>query len=328
MTSSRKPPHCKACHKPRKGHKRGICDLNDMPSSTTIQPSCAVNATTQKSAPFERLPTLSTESSQILNDILRANSRSASLVHVPEVKRAGRRRSGRRGELDELLRAAYDCLPADNEKEQKPSEGTLLPLKRDELGELPVAEAKESLPVQSQTSTHPSSTSCIVSQQLVVKASNTGSTLDPLTITMCQKLKLEDSTRGATASSQQQFSASDVPSAELTIQNFLVGMARNPEHPPSTIFSYPVDGIVSLKESVKSHGLCMHVLSLPKEKWVPVVIGRDTEAIKRLLEDGETLAQGLRRPDKFKAHEFDLSMSHVVVGALGALATWAGLAYS
>ncbi|KAF8489116.1 hypothetical protein JB92DRAFT_1395923 [Gautieria morchelliformis] len=34
MTSGRKPPHCKTCHKPLKGHKRGVCDLSHVPSST------------------------------------------------------------------------------------------------------------------------------------------------------------------------------------------------------------------------------------------------------------------------------------------------------
>lgn len=324
MSSGRKTPHCKTCHKPRKGHKRGACDLNDMRSYSTDDPH--LYATTPNSSPLRRLPTLSTESSQILNDILLANSRPAGLICSPGVKGVASKKSSRWAYKS--LREALDTLPADNVNGLKPGEETSLSLKRNKSSELPGAETKSSLPLgESKTKSLSLSKPCVVSQQLLVKASSKGPNLEPLMITMSQ-ITLNDSTCGETCKSPQEFSASDIPSAELTIQHFLDGMARNQELPPSTILSYPVDNMASLEEIVKSHGLRMHVLSLPKEKWVPVVIGRSTDAITKLLEDGEKLTQSMRRVDEVKAHKFDLRMSHVVVGALGALATWAGLAYS
>ena len=320
MTPGRKTPHCKTCHKPLKGHRRGICDNTDEPSSPAVlPPSCSVGAKTQKSAP-PPLETLSTESKQILNDLLRANSHTAPPLQVPEFRPTKPRRSGRGVKQDELLR---DALDAEIE-EQKPSENPT-PSEHDESNAMPGAWEKSVPQIQSQTSTLPWSSSHVLSQQLTVKASSKGSSVDPLIVTISQQLKLEDFTPGG-----PQFSVSDVPPASLIIQNFLDGMARSPQLPPAIIFSYPIDGMRSLEDNVKSHGLCMHILSLPKskEEWSPVVIGRDKNAITKLLEDGERLAQGLRRPDKFNVRELDLRMSHVVVGALGALATWAGLAYA
>jgi hypothetical protein len=275
------------------------------------------------SPPLDRVPTLSTDSSQILNDILRANSHSAPVQILD--KRTGPRRSGRVHNRNELQREALGCATVD-EEEQKPGDRATTQSKV-----LPGASEKEYIrQVQSHTSPLPQTSSRIVSQELVVKTSRTGSAMDPLVITMSQQLKLEDSAAGGPCSDQQKLSTSEPPSVSLTIQDFVARMAGNLEHPSATMFSYPIDCMESLGDCVRNHGLCMHILSLPdsEEKWVPVVIGRDTNAVTKLLEDGEKLARGLRRPDTSKVREFDLGLSHVVVGALGALATWAGLAYS
>ncbi|KAF8592597.1 hypothetical protein K439DRAFT_23435 [Ramaria rubella] len=263
--NTRKPPHCRTCHKPLKGHKRGICELPEVPSpSKSPVSSRSASAKTRKSAPLpvQALPSLSSQSSQILNDLLRANSYSAPPLQVPEIKR-----NNPRGASEELVPNAEEAIPW----------------------------------VPTQTNILFSSKRQAASKKIV---------------------KLEDS---PPRTSQASF---NVSSADVAIQSFLEGMAKNPQHPPATIFSFPPDDVLSLQNYVKGCGLHMHILSLPKDEWVLVVIGRDADAIAKLLEDSEKLAGGLRRPDKFKVSEFDLGISHIVVGAIGVLATWAGLAYA
>lgn len=149
----------------------------------------------------------------------------------------------------------------------------------------------------------------------------------PISIEVTDHIKLEDPTFGALSS----LTSNGVPLADLAIRNFLESMSNNPDNPPAALFSFPIDCIPSLQKIVQNGGLYMLICSLPESKdgWVPIAVGRSLEAVGSLLEDGEKLALGLRRPEKFKAHEWDLGIRHVVVGALGgALATWAGLAYS
>ncbi|KIJ56485.1 hypothetical protein M422DRAFT_773285 [Sphaerobolus stellatus SS14] len=145
--------------------------------------------------------------------------------------------------------------------------------------------------------------------------------IEPLTIQITHHLKLEDPIAGP--------SSSEGPPADLAMQNFLNAMSNNPDNPPAALFSFPKNAVSSLRDMVEASGLFMVVVSLPdtKDNWIPLVVGRSLQAIGSLLDDGERLALGLRRPLKFNASEWDLGFSHVVVGALGALATWAGLAY-
>jgi len=328
MTPSRRPPHCKTCHKPLKGHKRAVCEFIDVLSPPTSVPTPTAPQTLNRSArgrksnpqPVEKAPTLSPQSSEILNNLLRTNSRTFPPIKGPTAKE--NRRSSRNfmigGQPVESLHAVLERLTTSEGKEQGTSERKYTPTEVDG--------GEESLEPEFFLSRVPTqvgapSSSFSVSQKLHAEVSG-GDTNS--TFVVSQQLGLEISHDSNAQDIQEQHSA------DVTIQNFLGRMSQSSKQPLAMIFSFPTSAIPRLEDEARRLGLVLHVLPLPtsSDEWTPVVVGKDAAAITRLLEDSEKLAQTVRQSGASIGRDFNFRLSHVVVGSLGALATWAGLAYS
>jgi len=135
----------------------------------------------------------------------------------------------------------------------------------------------------------------------------------------------------------------EAPDSVLTkdsLVTFLTSMSQNPQHPPAAMFSFPFTDLLMLRSAVSSQKLYMCILTLPgtdvedgksEAEWVPVVVGRTMTTITELLEKGEKAADALKAnssKEQIPVAKMRLGLSHVAVGTMGVLATWAGLAYS
>lgn len=285
-------------------------------------PRSTRSANVKKSTPqpLETASTLSPQSSQILNNLLRANSGSFPTIEVPAS--VGNRRSPRASlgtkKPTESLHEALARLSANEEEERNypPTE-----VDNEESAEPDDAPS----PVLTQTS--PPDKLPTASPQLALDGSRASTPMPGAT----KQPGLEPSLSSIQGIRKQpSVYNSDLASADVSIQNFLDTMSQSSHHPPAMIFSFPTSAVPSLEEGAHRLGLFVHVLSLAsaKEEWVPVVIGKDANAIEKLLQDSEKLAQAVRQSGTQIGGDFRLGMSHIVVGTLGVMATWAGLAYS
>jgi len=147
----------------------------------------------------------------------------------------------------------------------------------------------------------------------------------PIALKITEHVKLEDIDNVSSSFASE----ASGPPADLALQNFLDAMSNNPDNPPAAVFTFPKNAVSALQDMVQHSGLYMIVFALPQatDNWTTVVVGRNLDSIGKVLDDGEKLALALRRPEKFQLSDWNLGISHLLVGALGAIGMWAGLAY-
>ncbi|KAF8528825.1 hypothetical protein BU17DRAFT_60605 [Hysterangium stoloniferum] len=304
--TGRKAPHCKKCHQPLKGHRRGVCDTTEQDIKSSTPETSLKSRTRRKSAPLDRtvssvalsdaprqrksapfsldndtLPSLSPQSSEILHNLLRENSLSDPATSAPTSGKKPWRSvhfdQVEQTRLEESLPDALEKLSTKNKEEEE-----------------------------------------------VDNVVEEGFTPQP-------KADCESSIK---------YEVPDSVSTKESLVTFLTSMFQNPQHPPATMFSFPFADLLMLRSAVSSQKLYMCILTLPETdaedgklevEWVPVIVGRTLTAITKLLEEGERVADALEAmnsKEKTPVAKMRLVLSHVAVGTLGALATWAGLAYT